>query len=353
VAEDRTEAPTAKRRQKAREQGQVARSQELVGSALLLALLCCLPGLLVSMRAQASDYWVQTITAAGQRTIGSADLTSLAEGCLVQVGRMAGPVLGLVATGALVSNVLQVGLIFTPGLLQPKLSRLNTLAGFQRLMSARAGVELAKGAARVALVGFSGWQYFAAHREALLGLAATDPGFTMAKVGELAYGLSLRMVATLAVLAALDYAYQKWQLERSLRMTKQEIKDEMRESEGNPETRARIRQRQRESARRRMMAAVPKASVVITNPIHFAVALQYEIGQRGAPTVVAKGMDLIALRIREVAAEHHVPLVENPPLARSLYRGVEIGEEIPPELYRAVAEVLALIWRAADQVRIE
>jgi flagellar biosynthetic protein FlhB len=155
----------------------------------------------------------------------------------------------------------------------------------------------------------------------------------------------MRMVGTLAVLAALDYAYQRWQFERSLRMTKQEVKDELRESEGNPEVKARQRQRQREMTRLRMMAEVARASVVITNPTHYAVALQYEVGRQGAPKVVAKGRDRIAQRIREIAAEHRVPLVENPPLARSLYKMVDIGQEIPPALYRAVAEVLALVWR--------
>jgi len=261
---------------------------------------------------------------------------------------MAGPVLGCVAGVALVTNVVQVGLFFNAGPLQPQLSRLDPLAGVRRLFALRSAVELLKGTAKMAIVVVAGWTFFQGHRDTLFALAASDPVGIAPRVGSLAYEMSLRMVATLAVLAALDYAYQRWQLERSLKMTKQEVKDEFREAEGNPEIKSRIRQRQRETARRRMMAAVPKASVVITNPTHFAVALDYEMGQKGAPTVVAKGQDLIALRIREIAVEHHVPLVENPPLARSLYRTVEIGEEIPQELYRAVAEVLALIWRASQ-----
>jgi flagellar biosynthetic protein FlhB len=360
VSEDRTEAPTPKRRRKAREKGQVARSAELVGSGILLGLFWSLPRLMPRLRDEAGGYWVRTIAAAGQRSIGPTELMGLAGGFLLEVSKMAGPVLGFVAAAALVTNVMQVGLHFNAQPLLPQLSRLDPLSGVRRLVTVRSAVELLKGVAKTAIVVASGWSFFKGHRETLLTLAASDPVGIAPRVGGLAYEMSLRMVATLAVLAAVDYAYQRRQLEQSLKMTKQAVKDEFKEAEGNPEIKSRIRQRQRETARRRMMAAVPRASVVVTNPTHFAVALEYEMGtgaersarlagtQKGAPKVVAKGQDLIALRIREIAVEHRIPLVENPPLARSLYQTVEIGEEIPPALYRAVAEVLALIWRAAQ-----
>jgi flagellar biosynthetic protein FlhB len=165
------------------------------------------------------------------------------------------------------------------------------------------------------------------------------------KVGGFAYEMVMQMVTTLTVIAALDYAYQRWNHERGLKMTKQEVKDEYRDSEGNPEIKSRIRQKQREGSRRRMMSDVPKATVVLTNPTHYAVALQYEMGQTGAPKVLAKGQDLVALRIREIATEHGIPIIENPPLARALHKGVDVGREIPSELFRAVAEVLAYVWR--------
>jgi flagellar biosynthetic protein FlhB len=161
----------------------------------------------------------------------------------------------------------------------------------------------------------------------------------------MAFEMVKQMAATLAIVAALDYAYQRYQFEKNLRMTKQEVKDEMRDAEGNPEIKGRIRRKMREISRKRMMADVKTASVVITNPTHFAVALKYEAGKGGAPKVVAKGADLIALKIREIAAENNVPLVENPPLARSLFKLTEVGDEIPQSLYKAVAEVLAMIWR--------
>jgi flagellar biosynthesis protein FlhB len=267
---------------------------------------------------------------------------------MLQVGVLAGPLLGLIAGGALVSNLLQVGWHFNGGILQPRLSRLNPSRGLARLFTMRSGVEMLKGFLKLTIVTFSGWQYYDGHAGSLFALGLTDPRQIGPHVGELARQMALRMVATLAVLAALDYAYQRWHFERSLRMTKQEVKDEFKEAEGNPEIKARIRQRQREISRRRMMAAVPTASVVITNPTHYAVALKYEMGQKGAPRLVAKGQDLLALRIRDLAEEHRVPTVENAALARSIYRLVDIDQEIPPELYRAVAEVLALIWRASE-----
>jgi flagellar biosynthetic protein FlhB len=350
LAQEKTEAPTAKRRRKARDDGQIARSSELVGAGILLGLLCSLRGLLPSLAHGALSYWVQTFKAAGRGSISSGGLDQLKGACFLQVGTMAGPVLGLVAAGALATNVMQIGLYFNISRLQPSLGRLDPLKGVRRLFTARSGVELIKGFVKVALVTGSGWYYFSGHRDSLFELVVTDPVQIAPRVGDLAYGMALRMVATLAVIAALDYAYQRWQLERLLKMTKQEVKDEMKETEGSPETKARIRQRQRETARRRMMAQVPNASVVITNPTHFAVALQYEMGQKGAPKLMAKGQDLLAFRIREIAEAHHVPMVENAPLARSLYQTVEIGEEIPPALYRAVAEVLALVWRTERAV---
>jgi flagellar biosynthetic protein FlhB len=343
--QEKTEPATLRRRKKAREEGQVARSAELVGSVVLLLVLWSFPGRLPGLTERISAYCVQMIGTAGQGAINQDGLRLLANGCLAQVSAMAFPVLGLVFAGALASNVVQVGLHFNPGQLQPKLSRLDPLAGLKRLLAARSAVELLKGVVKVVIVATSGWHYLSGHLADMVQLCAVAPAGIAPVIGHLAYEMAMHMAATLTLLAALDYAYQRWQLERMLRMTKQEVKDEFRETEGNPEIKSRIRQRQREFARRRMMADVPRASVVITNPSHYAVALKYALGEQGAPRVVAKGQDLIAQRIRELAVEHRVPLVENPPLARSIHKMVDVGEEIPPALYRAVAEVLALVWR--------
>jgi flagellar biosynthetic protein FlhB len=345
VFQERTEPATPKRRKKAREEGQVARSPDLVGAVILLGVLWAVPGQASRLAAQLSDYCVGTLATAARGTMSPEGLGELAGRSLFQLGALAWPVLGLIAAGALASNVLQVGFHFTTKPMQPKFARLDPFQGLRRLVTVRSAVELLKGLAKVVLLGIIGWNYVRGHRDDLLRLGVSPRELIAPRIGDLGYGLALRMAAALAVVAALDYAYQRWQLERSLRMTKQEIRDEHRDVEGNPEIKSRLRQRQREIARRRMMADVARASVVITNPTHFAVALQYALGGRGAPKVVAKGQDLIAQRIREVATANGVPSVENPPLARSLYQMVEIGEEIPPALYRAVAEVLALVWR--------
>ena len=344
MAEEKTEAPTPRRRKKAREEGQIARSPELAGTAILLAALC---GARATVETQ-----TQNLTGLLQRHIDLArpDLTTsklidLTGDALRQAALAALPTMGVALGVGLVVNVAQVGLTFTPKLLEPKPSRMNPLQGLQRLVSPRGAVEILKGLAKLGLVGGVGWKYLSGRWEGIGLLAATGPAQVSRQVGQMAYDLGMQMVGTLMVVAALDYGWQKYQHEKSLKMTRQEVKDEMRDADGNPEMRGRIRQRQREFARRRMMAEVPGASVVVMNPTHYAVALKYALGQPGAPRIVAKGRDLVALKIRDVARESGVPVVENPPLARALHAGAEIGQEVPSELFRAVAEVLALIWR--------
>lgn len=348
MAGERTEKPTPKRRRKARAEGHVARSAELVTSIILLGVLTGLPSMLPKIGRELSEFMARMIGAIGEGAISPDGLGDLSRRALTQVALIAWPILGLIVAGALASNLAQVGWHFSTSQLQPKLSRLDPFQGIKRMANTRSAVELLKGAVKVFIVASCGWNYCSKRWEILYRLSTEAPQEVAGRVGDLAYGMAKQMAVALTVVAALDYYYQKWQLDRSLRMTKQEVIDEMRESEGNPEVKARIRQRQREAARRRMMTAVPAASVVITNPTHFAVALQYEMGQ-AAPKVVAKGQDLIAQRIKEIAVEHGVPQVENPPLARSLYKSVEIGDVIPPELYHAVAEVLALVWRLNER----
>lgn len=344
--EERTEPATAKRRRKAREEGQVARSTELVGSGVLLGALWALPELWPTVSGHIVEYCSGMLLGASQREVGNSGLQLLANRCLIQIGLLALPILGFVSGGALITNLVQVGWAFSPKAFMPNFSRLEPLAGLKRMVSGRSGVELAKGVVKVGLVGWIGWRFLSGHREELLRLSTSNPAQIAPQIGEMTHQMSVQMVSMLTVLAAADYAYQRWQFERSIRMTKQEVPDEMREAEGNPQVRSRIRQRQREMSRRRMMAAVPSATLVITNPTHFAVALQYESGQAGAPRLLAKGRNLIAQRIRELATANRVPIVQNPPLARSIHDTVEIGAEIPASLYRAVAEVIALVWRA-------
>ena len=344
MSEEKTEAPTPRRRKKAREEGQIARSPELAGAAILLGMAAAGRSTMETQTQNMSSLFERHLTLV-RPDLTDNKLIELSGSALQQAALASAPAMGVALGVGVAVNIAQVGLFFTPKLLEPKPSRMNPLQGLQRLFSPRGAVEILKGMAKLGVVGGVGWDYVSKRWESIGLLAATSPSQVSKQIGQMTYELGMKMVGTLAVIAVLDYAWQRYQHEKSLKMTRQEIKDELRDSDGNPEIRQRIRQRQREMSRRRMMAEVPGASVVIMNPTHYAVALKYELGQVGAPRIVAKGRDLIALKIRDLAKENNVPVVENPPLARALHAGAEIGQEVPGELFRAVAEVLALIWR--------
>lgn len=344
MSDDKTEPATPKKRKKAREEGQVARSSELISSLILLGMLMGSRSSIPHVGQSVTSFFLNCFSAASPTT-SPEKLQELAGACFRQSAQLALPAMSMAMVVGVSVNLLQVGLSFTPKLLEMRGNRIDLLQGLKRLLAPQGAMEILKGMVKVGLVGFTGWRFLSQRREMFYRFVEDDPRKISSRVGELAYDLGMQMVGTLMVVAALDYIYQRVKLERSLRMTKQEVKDEMRQSEGSPEIRGRIRQRQREFAGRRMMAEVPKASVIITNPTHYAVALRYQAGQPGAPRVIAKGKDRIALRIRQLAKESHVPVIENPPLARALHAQAELGQEIPADLYRAVAEVLALLWR--------
>lgn len=256
---------------------------------------------------------------------------------------------GALAMGV-AANVCQGSLVFTGVPLTPNMERINPVSGLKRIVSRRALLELVKALLKVSIVGLAAFLSVAPRVWELARLPALSPQDAVVFTGDLASQVVLRTAGALLLVAAVDYAYQRWEHEKNLRMTRDELKEELKETEGDPKLRGRIRQRQREIARRRMMAAVPKADAVVTNPTHYACALVYESGRMPAPRVVAKGRNHLAVRIREIAREHHVPVVQNPALARALYAAVEVGECIPPELYRAVAEVLAFVYRLRGKV---
>jgi flagellar biosynthetic protein FlhB len=245
----------------------------------------------------------------------------------------------------LAGPLLQTGLLFAPEKIAFELEHISPMKGFQRIFSVRAVVEFVKGILKIAVIGAVA--AYLLHPE--LARLPLLPSLGAAALGGEIEGLSLRLVggvtAVLTAIAIADYVYQRMSFMRSMRMSKQEQRDEYKETEGDPFIKGKLRQIRTQRARKRMMAAVPKASVVVTNPTHFAVALQYEMASAGAPRVVAKGADLIAARIRELARQHGVPVVENPPVARALYATVEIDQEIPPEHYKAVAEIISYVLR--------
>jgi len=251
------------------------------------------------------------------------------------------PILGV----GMLANLVQIGFLFTPQPLTPKLDRLNPVTGFKRLFSRRSLVELVKGILKLIIVGYVAYLTIRGEYKDIFPLIDQDIGQIAAFVGGVTFRTGIRTALALLVLALFDYAFQRWEYERELRMTKREVKDELKQAEGDPQVRSRIRSIQLRIARQRMMKAVPEADVVITNPVSLAVALRYSPEAMSAPTVVAKGARLMAEKIREVAERHGVPIVVNPPLAQGLYRSVEVGMEIPYEFYQVVAEILAYVYR--------
>ncbi|MEW5956483.1 MAG: flagellar biosynthesis protein FlhB [Chloroflexota bacterium] len=341
---ERTEAATPYRRQEARDKGQVAKSVE-INSALMMVTTFWLLTII-------TPYTYNALSTLMQRSFSALSTTDITLTALHSEGLAIGgllvqavaPLTLALLLVSVVANLAQVGFMFSPKAIQLDPNKINPLNGFKRIFSGRGFVELIKSLLKVAVIGLV---VYLALRDNYASIAAASRMSLNSAISNMA-GIGIlvgrRVGIVMVVIAAVDYFYQRWEFEKSLRMTKQEIKEEMKRQE-NPQMKARIRSRQRQLAMSRMMAAVPQADVVITNPTHIAVALRYEQGKMQAPVVVAKGERLVAERIKEKAQAHEVPLVENKPLARTLFKSVEIGQTIPLDLYAAVAEVLAFVYR--------
>lgn len=340
---DKTELPTERRREDARNEGRVARSTELTAAVDLIGafvLLVMLGGTL------AADGVVILRDVLG--SISEGGTTSLADLCTrtaLTAARVMGPLLFLICVIAVLANVSQVGLLLTTKPLEPKLDRMNPVSGLKRMFStrslAKAGVNILKALA----VGTVAWFQLRSAGAQLVALPLSTGAGAWAIIFRLAAILALWLLAVMLIIGVIDYAYQRWQHTKDLRMTKHEVKDERRSMEGDPLLKGRRLRMAREIAMQRINGAVPKADVVITNPTHYSIAIRYEEGSMRAPRVVAKGVDELAMRIRQVATTHRVPIIERPPLARAIYRTVPVGQEIRPEFYEAVAEVLAYVYR--------
>ncbi|MEQ9349561.1 MAG: flagellar type III secretion system protein FlhB, partial [Alphaproteobacteria bacterium] len=261
------------------------------------------------------------------------------------------PVISLLLIAAVLGGLLQNGFMLTAESVQPKLEKISPAKGFKRLFSSRALVEFTKGLVKIGLV----TTVITILVMPILGrielIAGMAPGPLLGELHALVIKVLIGVIAIMAIVAVLDLLYQRQQHTKQMRMSRQDLKDEFRQTDGDPIVKARLRQIRSERARRRMMAAVPEADVVITNPTHFACALKYDIDSMDAPVLVAKGVDHVAKRIRELAQSHHIPVVENPPLARALHAGVDLDREVPPEHYRAVAEVIGYVMRLKGQGR--
>ncbi|MFA6965049.1 flagellar biosynthesis protein FlhB [Bosea sp. (in: a-proteobacteria)] len=342
--EDKTEDPTQRKLEQATEKGDVPRSQE-IGTFFVLCGLTM--ALLVAAAASAQDAALSLrsflMNAHQVPSDGSAFAHAAEKG--VMTGFMAlGLPFGFILGAALVGALIQHKPLWTFDPLMPKFSRISPMAGAKRMFGKEAWVNFAKGLAKTGLVGAVLWVTLWNEHDRLESFAQMNIAALLPATLVLAIKLMASALALFAVIALGDFGWQRYTWYQRQKMTKQELKDEYKNSEGNPEVKARLRQIRMERARKRMMAAVPKATVIITNPTHYAVALQYEPGM-AAPLCLAKGVDAVALKIREVAGKHSVPIVENVPLARALYATVEIDDEIPVEHYQAVAEVIGYVLR--------
>jgi flagellar biosynthetic protein FlhB len=346
----KTEDPSQRRLDRAREEGRIAQSREIntwfmLGTAGLI-LLFLGPSLTESIARSLAAFADPAQFLAGDDIAWGTVTTVLA-----RTGTAVLAPLGMLLVAAVAGTVIQTGFILATERISFDVSHLSPLKGLTRLLSVRGLVEMVKSSVKVIVVGLVMAVMLRGEITRLSYAAILTPQQTVVAISHLVLHLLLGILCVLTAMAGADYFYQRLQHFRSLRMSKREVREEMKQSEGDPLIRARLRQIRTDRARRRMMAAVPGASVVITNPTHYAVALKYEMGAAGAPTVVAKGADLVALKIREVAEENDVPIVENPPLARALHANVGLDQEIPAEHYKAVAEIIGYVFRLKGKIK--
>jgi len=351
MPEERTEQATPRHRDEARRRGEIARSAELAGAAALigalLGLRVCWSGAL--MAATDGVRWALRDCAHWSPTIESA--STLAATAFTLAAQMAGPLAVGACIMALVANLGQTGFVVSAQPLAINWRRMSILQGLRRMCSVRGFFVVARSLAKVAAVAAVTFLFTRSHWVEVLALSRVSPARGASGLGKLMWGLLLQVGGVLLVAAAADYLLQRREFEKNLRMTRQEAREEHKRTEGDPLVRGRVRERQRALARQRMLEAVKRATVVVVNPIEIAVALKYEVAKMPAPVVVAKGTRLMAERIRDQAEKHGVPVARNEGLARALYRSVPIGRQIPPELYQAVAEILAFIYRTAGKSR--
>lgn len=343
--QEKTEPATPKRREDAARKGQVARSQELNSAVVLIVAITSIYFLGGKLFQDLATFTVDILERPHtfEMNANSFRVNMLDWGRIFFMTIW--PILLILGVTSLAISLGQVGFTINEEALNPKFNRLDPLKGAKRMFSKRSLVELAKGIFKILIVGYISYITIAPAMPKIIVLADAGLGTSLEFIGHMVFKVGIYTSLVLLILAFLDFMYQKWEHSQSIKMTKQEVKEEQKQTEGDPQIRMRIRSLQREAARQRMMDEVPEADVVITNPTHFAVAIKYDMEFMEAPQVVAKGQNLIAQKIKQVTKEAGIPVVENKPLAQALFQTVEVGQNIPEDLYLAVAEVLAYVFR--------
>ena len=344
-AQERTEAATPKRRDDARKKGQVARSRELSTSALLMVSASVFFGFADNIYQSIAGFLYAGLHLSSAVMTDPQDLLRHFATMCETAAELVVPFFIMLLMAVIAAGLVVGGWVFSIQSLVPDFSRVDPISGLQKMVSKHGALELVKAILKAVVVGGIGITLLWAQRNALFGLIQESPEQAMLHLMHMSGLVFIVLAASTLLIVLFDVPFQIWTINVKLKMSRQDQKDEMKEMDGNPEIKAKVRAMQREMARRRMMAAVPKADVIVTNPTHYAVALRYAEGETRAPVLLAKGADLVAARIRELAAEHHIPVVEAPPLARALYHHVELEQEIPVTLYRAVAELLAYLYQ--------
>ncbi|MBI5587524.1 MAG: flagellar biosynthesis protein FlhB [Deltaproteobacteria bacterium] len=348
--QDKTEQPTSRRRELARQDGNFAVSRELSTLFVIIGSLVVLYFCGVWIVTGAAEFMQQSLSRIFSRELTVKDVSGLFGHITFKFFLIMVPVLLIPVFGA-VSYIIQNGFSLSGKPITPDFKKINPVSGVKKLFSINAVVELVKSILKISILTYVVYVNVAKEWSTMPFLMEMETIGSLTYIAKVSFTIMTKTVWVLLLIAMIDYAFQRWNFEKGLRMTKEEVKEEMKEMEGDPNVKARIKSIQREMARKRMMQDVPTADVVVTNPTHLAVALKYDKSRGDAPIVVAKGADLIAEKIREVARKHRVPVVENKPLARTLFKGVEIGKEIPVSLYKAVAEILAYVYRLKTGAR--
>ncbi|MDY0389333.1 MAG: flagellar biosynthesis protein FlhB [Desulfobulbus oligotrophicus] len=341
---ERTETPSAKRRADFRKKGQVAQSREVQTAAMFTLILLFWMGFAPIFWAEIREAVAAIWRASGEYAVTPSSIMQLAYYLGATLAFTLLPLFLMALLIGFFASFLQIGWLFTTQPLLPDLKKLDPIKGMARLFSKRSLMEVIKSLLKVGLIGWVAFKTVQSEFDKVLLLTDAPVEHTIIFLAKTAALVMAKVAGVMIVLAVLDYAFVRWEMEQKMKMTKQEQKEEMKETEGDPHIKSKIRSIQQQMARQRMMAAVPTADVVITNPTHYAVAIRYDATSMSAPVVLAKGRDLVAKKIREIAKDHHVPLVENPPVARLLHSRVEVGQTVPEELFRAVAEILAYVY---------
>lgn len=350
-AGEKTEKATPKKRQDSRKKGQVLKSQDVTSAIVLLAIFLYLTFVAGSMKEEMMSFFREIIV--HNMTVKTITISSIMEmywDILKELAMIVVPIFIVAVVAAIAANFMQFGLLFTTETLKFDLKKIDPIKGLKRIVSLKAIVELLKSILKISFIGTTTFLVLYINIEEVLSLAHKTPGAALITVSKLVAYMGIAASIALMVIAILDYMYQKYDYEKNLRMSKQDIKDEYKNVEGDPLIKSKIKQRQREMSMRRMMQEVPQADVVITNPTHYAIALKYDEDAMDAPKVVAKGTDFVAQKIKLIAKENKVVMVENRPLARAMYDQVKINDRIPEEFFKAVAEVLAYVYRIKRKI---